>query len=1843
MKRWKQVCSTMLAGTMLFQTPVAAAPKEEKEEKSPWVSDWKPEDGTTTGDAYQIYPVPQKIEYPSKTEFDMDKNVGVVSGEKVDKATNDYLNEVLEDFDRTPKKEKKAGDGSDIIIGVKGSGDEADKYFADKKLDEKLFEQSGGYALSADGEDIIILGKDTEAAFYGVATLKMMFSSFNGEKFYPVEIQDYASIDARGYIEGFYGSWTHEQRKSLMEFTRDVKMNLYVYASKTDAYHTSKWAELYPDDMLNQFKELVKLQEKNKTEFSWAVHIGDMLKGVQPNASVQYDENKYQESKKKLMAKFDQLYNIGVRRFCLLNDDFGAGSPELVVRLVNDLNKEYIKAKGCKPIIYCPQGYNVAWSQGANGQKELETLKQFDKDVLIFWTGQDVNSPFTQESITYAIEKTGHSPVFWVNYPCNEHAKSGIFLGSSAHYIRDNITGLAGAVSNPIHFAEADKVALFQLASYFWNVNDYSQYTEEVWEQCFKYLEPEVYDTYLTIARNVSNCPGSGRVPEGFEESLYLADTLDAIKKAVEGNTFTADMQEVKDLKTEFAHILSAIKTFTEECTNKALVQELTNPGNRENGEGWLQALENVVKAGQYILQAQEEMAKAEPDMGIVWQNFSDASAEMDVYNKRTYEFPAGGTQSVKAGSRRLVPFVNACMEDVKAVVDELLATGNAEAPADRIYTNVSKYAKTPLTIDEKEYGVRNVKVTLEKDQYIGIKTKEIAEMSKVILEGSDVSGLTLEYALYGDDWKEVEPGDLQKNIEARYLRLVNKGEKPVTAMVKKLAAVIENRAVSMSVKGTNIKELQSGSWDMMLDGNAETFALTKGAQKKGDYITVDLGRTQAINDITFHTADGDQKIYDAKVSVSKNNKDFEEVATWNSESGKVDPPRREYKADAKGKEGRYVRLEITGNNNNPLKIFEVEVNKGQKAPGTISPDIALTSDEKADKKALTDKNLATVFQISQTDDKSYLEYRITDNVNLDSFTVLQAGSCEAKVILKTADGKEQDLGKLTKSTQEFTGWKENVHAIRFEFPKGKDVKLNEIILKYGENPSGDVGQAVENIPVDPGVEDSKETINLALNQPVEVSGIETNNVKPEWAVDGNESTKWDSAALKGGGAKSPQWIIVDLGTYTNMISEIKMSYFNKVYPTDYDVQVSNDKENWVTVKTIKKENNGPTNPVDTVKEELTQPVATRYVRVLFRSINANAAGNCIGLKELTVNGVRRHVPVSYTSVAELENVNAEVNAENVALPAMVETTIKAGEEKEQPLKVLPTWDTEKIDTSKPADILVKGALPINYSLVNPEALEAQVHVIVGEGGTEPENPERTNLALNQKVEVSDVETDFDGSKTDYEGEYAVDGKADTRWSSGPLNSKLGLGGEPKDQYIIVDLGAGKNTIDEIKVSYFKKVWPTNYTVEVSADKNTWETVKTIERNSSNDLNVVDDFKLEEAKNARYVRLSFPKDGLNTNAAGSSVSITELEVYGTKENVELDTTALEQQIAATEEIIKNAEAEPNEYDSATVEALKTALEAAKAVVNKPESQEQLDKAVEDLKAAQAGLKELNLDELKAALQKAEEILTEENCYTPESYEAFKAVYEKVKALLGKPMTQQQADDAKAELEAAQGQLEKVGKEGWVQTENGWEYYENGQKVTGWLYTGNHWYYMNDNGIMVTGWAAVDGHWYYMDQWGAMCTGWVAADGHWYYMDQWGAMCTGWVAVDGHWYYMDQWGAMCTGWVLVGDTWYYMNNSGAMQTDWVLVGDTWYYMNNSGAMCTGWVLVGDTWYYLNDSGAMSTGWVSVGGHWYYMDQWGAMCTGWVLVGDEWYYLNADGTMASNQWIGGYYVDASGKMV
>ena len=58
----------------------------------------------------------------------------------------------------------------------------------------------------------------------------------------------------------------------------------------------------------------------------------------------------------------------------------------------------------------------------------------------------------------------------------------------------------------------------------------------------------------------------------------------------------------------------------------------------------------------------------------------------------------------------------------------------------------------------------------------------------------------------------------------------------------------------------------------------------------------------------------------------------------------------------------------------------------------------------------------------------------------------------------------------------------------------------------------------------------------------------------------------------------------IDLGEQTNLIDGLKVSYFNKVYPINYEVQVSNDNKTWTTVKTLTREHDGEAHPKDDIQ-----------------------------------------------------------------------------------------------------------------------------------------------------------------------------------------------------------------------------------------------------------------------------------------------------------------------------------------------------------------------------------------------------------------------------------------------------------------------------------------------------------------------------------------------------------------------------------------------------------------------------------------------------------------------------------
>jgi beta-glucanase (GH16 family) len=89
---------------------------------------------------------------------------------------------------------------------------------------------------------------------------------------------------------------------------------------------------------------------------------------------------------------------------------------------------------------------------------------------------------------------------------------------------------------------------------------------------------------------------------------------------------------------------------------------------------------------------------------------------------------------------------------------------------------------------------------------------------------------------------------------------------------------------------------------------------------------------------------------------------------------------------------------------------------------------------------------------------------------------------------------------------------------------------------------------------------------NIALQKSITTSSIRDNN-QGAFAVDGNQSTRWESDF------SDPQFIIVDLAT-TYALNRVEIDW-EAAYATQYQIQLSNDKQQWTTASSITSGNGG--------------------------------------------------------------------------------------------------------------------------------------------------------------------------------------------------------------------------------------------------------------------------------------------------------------------------------------------------------------------------------------------------------------------------------------------------------------------------------------------------------------------------------------------------------------------------------------------------------------------------------------------------------------------------------------------
>lgn len=229
--------------------------------------------------------------------------------------------------------------------------------------------------------------------------------------------------------------------------------------------------------------------------------------------------------------------------------------------------------------------------------------------------------------------------------------------------------------------------------------------------------------------------------------------------------------------------------------------------------------------------------------------------------------------------------------------------------------------------------------------------------------------------------------------------------------------------------------------------------------------------------------------------------------------------------------------------------------------------------------------------------------------------------------------------------------------------------------------------------------------------------------------------------------------------------------------------------------------------------------------------------------------------------------------------------------------------------------------------------------------------------------------------------------------------------------------------------------------------------------------------------------------------------------------------------------------------------------------------------------------------------------------------------------------------------------------GWLFTNNKWFFADqSGALVSGWRYIGGQWYWFDslEGCAMATGRRVIDGHpyllgayglvsgwcldgdvWYY-GQNGEVLTGWLFVGNKWYWLDPDGAMATGILHLGGYDYYLKPSGAMAVGWAFDGLNWYYAESSGALASGWRLIGGAWYWFDgaNDHKMVTGFTAIGNNQYHFSDSGALSFGWYLSDGGWYFSEPSnasGIVKTGWLTVNGAYYYLDpvAGGKMSVGQ--------------
>ncbi len=435
---------------------------------------------------------------------------------------------------------------------------------------DKLPPTPGGYALSIEEGKLTVWANDDDGVYYAKQTLSQLLqgvadaTNAQADPFPELSLEevsrlgklpkgtliDWPDITERGVVEGYYGTpWSMAARKSLFRFYGRNKMNIYIYGPKDDIFHHGQGCYLpYPKAKAQDIAELVRVAKKNHVRFVWAIHPANTVDWNKEGGRPQLD---------KLCEKMESLYQLGVRDFGVFVDDsFGEIlKPERQAQLCNYILEHFIRKHPedvTQHLIMVPTGYNKGWTKPAF----LNTLgAQLDPTTRVMWTGDTVVNDITLQGQKWVREHLGRPTYIWWNWPCNDFKRGRLSMGRTYGLGTEPemIELMTGFTANPMEQAEANKVGLFGVADYTWNIADFN--SERSWRTGIERLYPECpWVIQLFCDHNSYLLPNSHRYYR--EESIALHQTAADFISSV--NDWQPDTELARKMQVEYRRIASA-------------------------------------------------------------------------------------------------------------------------------------------------------------------------------------------------------------------------------------------------------------------------------------------------------------------------------------------------------------------------------------------------------------------------------------------------------------------------------------------------------------------------------------------------------------------------------------------------------------------------------------------------------------------------------------------------------------------------------------------------------------------------------------------------------------------------------------------------------------------------------------------------------------------------------------------------------------------------------------------------------------------------------------------------------------------------------------------------------------------------------------------------------------------------------------------------------------------------------------------------------------------------------------------------------------------------------------